>query len=196
MLLGANFTSSVVGLGYFWNMIEGKLYVTEDRIKRLELSMESVFLIISNSKTPLVKVRLLPCIVGQIISMQTVLGKMVQLRTRKLYRCIRASWNAPVKVTVEAVGELDYCRSNIRSINAKGQYVTPNLDSQILIYSDASGEGYRGYASYCDTVNANVATDSTYSGNISDTVKVNCEIYSNISDRHMECSEENECGFL
>ena len=64
-----------------------------------------------------------------------------------------------------------------------------------MIYSDASGEGYGGYASYCDTVNANVATDSTYSGNISDTVKVNCEIYSNISDRHTECSEENECGF-
>lgn len=106
-------------------MIEGKLYVTEDRIERLELSMESVFLIISNSKTPLVKVRLLACILGQIISMQTVLGKMVQLRTRELYRCIlsRPSWNAPVKVTVEAVGELDYWRSNVRSMNAKGQYV-------------------------------------------------------------------------
>ena len=129
--------------------------------------------------------------------MQTVLAKMVQLRTRKLYRRIlsRATWNAPVKVTVEAVGELDYWRSSVRSMNAKGQYVSPNLDSQILIYSEASGEGYGGYASYCDTVNANVATDSTYSGNISDTVKVNCKIHSNISDRHMECSEENECGF-
>ena len=64
-----------------------------------------------------------------------------------------------------------------------------------MIYSDASGEGYGGYASYCDTVNANVVTDSTYSGNVSDTVKVNCKIYSNILDRHMECSDENECSF-
>ena len=136
-------TLQAVWLGYFWNMMEGKIYVNEDSIKRLVLSMESVFLIISNSKTPLVKVRLLECIMGQIISMQTVLGKMVQLRTRELYRCSlsRTSWNATVKVTVEAVGELGYWRSNVRSMNAKGQYVSPNLDLQILIYSDASGEG-------------------------------------------------------
>ena len=64
-----------VWLGYHWNMAEGKLYVTLDRIKRLELSVESSLYSLSRCEIPLVKVRFLACIVGQIISMQAVLGK-------------------------------------------------------------------------------------------------------------------------
>ena len=76
-----------VWLGYYWNMAEGKLYATLDRIKRLEFSVESMLYSLSSCKVPLVKVRFLACIVGQIISMQAVLGKQVQLKTRELCRC-------------------------------------------------------------------------------------------------------------
>lgn len=71
---------------------------------------------------------------GQIISMQTVLGKIVQLKTRELYKCIltAASWNAPVKITEKAVSELRFWRQNLKSMNAKGQDVSPNLNAQIL----------------------------------------------------------------
>lgn len=136
-----------VWLGYYWNMAEGKLYVTLDRIKRLELSVESMLYSLSRCEVPLVKVRFLACIVGQIISMQTVLGKKVQLKTRELYRCImsRASWNAPVRLTEVAIAELDFWKNNVRSMNSKGQYIAPNVCTEISLYSDSSSEGYGGY---------------------------------------------------
>ena len=56
-------------------MAEGKLYVTLDRIKLLEFSVESMLYSLSRCKVPLVKVRFLACIVSQISSMQAVLGK-------------------------------------------------------------------------------------------------------------------------
>ena len=154
-----------IWLGYFWDMIEAKLYITKERITKLEFSIDSVFRIIANSMMPLVKVRLLACIVGQVISMQAVLGKIVQLKTRDLYRCImsRASWNAPVMLAVDAVRELEYWRTNVSSMNAAGQYVSPNLDSEILIYVDASGDGYGGYASYFDTVSTSLLAGSSFS---------------------------------
>ena len=77
-----------VWLGYFWNMIEGKLYVTEDRIRRIEVAIESLLSYIGECNVPLVKVKIIACVVGQIISMQTVLGKIVKPKTRALYRCI------------------------------------------------------------------------------------------------------------
>ena len=128
-------------------MAEGKLYVTLDRIKRLELSVESMLYSFGRCEVPLVKVRFLACIVGQIISMQAVLGKKVQLKTRDLYRCImsRASWNAPVRLTEVAIAELDFWKNNVRSMNSKGQYIAPNVCTEISLYSDASSEGYGGY---------------------------------------------------
>ena len=142
-------------------MLVGKIYITKERIKKLKFSIDSVLSVIANSKMPLVKVRFIACIVGQIISMQTVLGKIVQLNTRELYKSTmsRASWNAPIMLAIEAVRELEYWRANVSSMNSSGQYVSPNLDSEILIYSEASGDGYCGYASYFDTVDASVLVE-------------------------------------
>ena len=191
-------TLTAVWLGYFWNMIEGKLYVTEDRIRRLEVSLESLLSYIGIRNIPLVKVRMVACVVGQIISMQTVLGKIVQLKTRELYKCIlsRASWNAPVKITEKAVLELQFWRQNLKPMNAKGQNVSPNLDAQIFVYSDASNEGYGGYVSYFDSVfdNASVKdgrqpVESICVDSYSDVVKVDHRLYGNMSDRIMVCSE-------
>ena len=49
----------------------------------------------------LVHVKVLASVTGQIISLQSVLGNKVRLRTRELFNCInaRASWNAPVLVS-------------------------------------------------------------------------------------------------
>ena len=55
-------------------MLVGKIYITKERIKKLEFSLDSVLSVIANSKMPLIKVRFIACIIGQIISMQTVLG--------------------------------------------------------------------------------------------------------------------------
>ena len=54
--------------------------------------------------------RALASVVGQIISMQPVFGKLVWLRTRALHECIisRASWEAQVLVTEDALRELKF----------------------------------------------------------------------------------------
>ena len=49
---------------------------------------------------------------GQIISLhvQSVIGNKVRLRTREMFKCInsRASWNAPVLVSEEALAEIEF----------------------------------------------------------------------------------------
>ena len=179
-----------IWLGYFWDMLVGKIYITKERIKKLEFSLDSVLSVIANSKMLLVKVRFIACIIGQIISMQTVLGKIVQLKTRELYKSImsRASWNALVMLAIEAVRELEYWRANVSSLNSSGQYVSPNLDSEILIYSDASGDGYGGYASYFDTVDASVLVGSSYSSQLLGINGSNdsCDIGMELSHGHLE----------
>ena len=79
-------------------MVEGKLYVTDERVSRLEKSLQSLLRTVNACKVNLVMVRFLACIEGQVISMQAVFGKIVQLKTRSLYKFIqsRASWDAPV----------------------------------------------------------------------------------------------------
>ena len=68
-------------------------------------------------------------------------------------------------LAINAVRELEYWRMNVSSMNATGQYVSPNLDSEILIYVDASGDGYGGYryVSYFDAINAYLLAGSACS---------------------------------
>ena len=70
-------------------MVEGKLYVTDERVSRLEKSLQSLLSVVNACKANLVRLRLLACIVGQVISMQAVFGKIFQLKTRGLYNCIQ-----------------------------------------------------------------------------------------------------------
>ena len=81
-------------------------------------------------------------------------------------------------------------------MNAKGQNVSPNLDAQIFVYSDASNEGYGGYVSYFDSVFGNASVkdgrqpvESICVDSYSDVVKVDHRLYGNMSDRIMVCSE-------
>ena len=144
MCLGAFVASYLVGL-FLEYACRKNIYHRREN-KKLEILIDSVLSVIAKSKMPLIKVRFIACIIGQIISMQTVLGKIVQLKTRELYKSImsRASWNAPIMLAKEAVIELEYWRKNVSCMNSTGQYVSPNLDSEVLIYSDASGDGYGG----------------------------------------------------
>ena len=104
----------------------------------------------------------------------------------------RASWNAPIMLAKEAVIELEYWRANVSSMNSSGQYVSPNLDSEILIYSDASGDGYGGYASYFDTVDASVLIGSSYSSQLHGINDSNdsCDIGMELSHGHLESDDK------
>ncbi|MEW8545049.1 MAG: reverse transcriptase domain-containing protein [Candidatus Thiodiazotropha sp.] len=137
----------VVWLGHLLNMNEHKLYITEERIRRLEIFIDSIMFQLKGDNTDIVKVRLLASAVGQVISLQGVLGKSVRLRTRELYNCIlsKASWNAPVKVTQGAKNELIFWRENARLLNREGKQIKADAVFDLRMYADASSYGYGGY---------------------------------------------------
>ena len=78
----------ITWLGYFMWMGRGKFFTSEDRIKRLELSAKSMLCQLVKQELRIVLARFAASVAGQIISMQMVLGKIVRLRTRQLYKCI------------------------------------------------------------------------------------------------------------
>ena len=136
-----------IWLGYLLDMTCGKVYVTGERIARLEAAIESCLYQMQVSGSGLMKVRFLASIVGQIISLQTVVGKLVSLRTRALYECIlsRASWNAPVFVTKEAIEELVYWQMHAKVLNKAGRSIKENLNCDVEVFCDASADAYGGY---------------------------------------------------
>ncbi|MCG7876286.1 MAG: reverse transcriptase domain-containing protein, partial [Candidatus Thiodiazotropha endolucinida] len=60
-------------LGYVWNFVKGLLYATEERIGRLEATLDSLLFQLRADKVSLVPVRYLACVVGQIISLQNAI---------------------------------------------------------------------------------------------------------------------------
>ena len=136
-----------VWLGHILDTAENKLYITEERIKRLEVSIDSAIFQMRLDKVNLLNVKVLAAFVGQVISMQGVLGKIVRLKTRELYKCIlsRASWKAPVLVSKEAIQELSFWRRNASGMNTEGKAIERNTFFEVSLFSDASSSGYGGY---------------------------------------------------
>lgn len=137
----------VTWLGHNINMSVGKLFITEERIDRLEMAIQSLLYQFERDLYSLIPVRALASVVGQIISLQNVIGKKVRLMTRELYSCIlsRASWNAPVLVTDEAKSELLFWKENARSLNASGKNLSTKTFIEACLFADASSKGYGGY---------------------------------------------------
>lgn len=134
-------------LGHTLDFVANKLYISEERICRLEMSVRSLLFQISSDKLNLVQVRALAGVVGQIISLQSVLGKIVSRMSRYLYKCIvsRVSWNALVKVSPEAVAELQFWQKSARSLNNGGKVLRQNVVATFCMYTDASAVGYGGF---------------------------------------------------
>ena len=84
--------------------------------------------------------KFLASVVGQIVSLISVLGKQVCLRSRYLYKCIlsKTSWKACVFVTPKAVDELKFWRMNAREINKLGKQVHKQEVFEVTVYTDAS----------------------------------------------------------
>ncbi|MCG7875782.1 MAG: reverse transcriptase domain-containing protein [Candidatus Thiodiazotropha endolucinida] len=137
----------VTWLGHFLDMKEAKLYITEERIKRLETAIDSMIYQIDKDQYNLIHVKVLASVVGQIISLQNVVGTKVRLLTRHMYKCIlsKASWNAPVVITTEARAELNFWKTNVRGINSHGKSINGKSFYQLCLFTDASSSGYGGY---------------------------------------------------
>lgn len=137
----------VIWLGHYLDMIEGKMFITEERISRLERAIDSLIYQIERDLYSLIHVRVLASVIGQIISLQNVIGKKVRLMTREMYSCIlsRASWNAPVVVTDKAKAELLFWRKEARILNNSGKTISKYLLYEACLFADASNSGYGGY---------------------------------------------------
>ena len=134
----------IVWMGYVWNSVSGTIQVTNERICRTESLLNELITEVTDGNV-ILPVRKIARIIGQLISMQSAVGHLVRLRTRSLYICVqtRASWDAPVMVSSEALGELIFWKENLRSLNESS--FTDELDIEKSIFCDASGAGFGGY---------------------------------------------------
>lgn len=89
--------------------------MTYERMQRFEMLLISVVGHVTEGRTR-IQVRKLACLVGLLMSLKFAVGTAVSLRSRPLYACIyqRASWNAPVSVTADALSELIFWKENVK----------------------------------------------------------------------------------
>ena len=125
-------------------MHQNLLFITDERIQRLLRRIDSILKTLENQKIPLIHVKSLANVVGQIISLQSVVGNKVRLMTRGLFACIntRASWNAPVLVTQGGINELHFWKNNIEKLNEIGKHIKDECLGFYSVYLDASRRIY------------------------------------------------------
>lgn len=140
----------VVWLGHLIDMEKNRLFISDERIQRLQTKLNSVLFQIRSDKYNIIHVKVLASATGQIISLQSVIGNKTRLKTRELFNCInaRASWNAPVRVTEAALLELVFWKENIISLNSQGKSLKDKNVCLFNIFADASATGYGGYVEY------------------------------------------------
>ncbi|VDI63463.1 Hypothetical predicted protein [Mytilus galloprovincialis] len=133
-------------IGLVWDMEFGKLRVSSERIDRLVDVISKILFCVGKGKM-LHNAKFVAGIVGQIISMQAVLGNLVRLRTRELYNCIllRASWKSLVALTAPAVEELRYWLNSVTQLNEQGNDLHESDVCDLVAFTDASEVGFGGY---------------------------------------------------
>ncbi|CAG2229896.1 unnamed protein product [Mytilus edulis] len=133
-------------IGLVWDMEFGKLRVSSERIDRLVDVISKILFCVGKGKM-LHSAKFVAGIVGQIISMQAVLGNLVRLRTRELYNCIllRASWKSLVALTAPAVEELRYWLNSVTQLNEQGNDLHESDVCDLVAFTDASEVGFGGY---------------------------------------------------
>ena len=132
-----------VWLGMVLDLIEGKFYGTEERIRSLkEALMEVVNGYNSEGK---IFVKTLASVTGKLISLHLAIGNLVRIMTRSMFHVInkRRHWFDKVSLTDEAMEEVNFWIENIDDVN--GLKFKPDFKWGRLVYSDASGVGYGGF---------------------------------------------------
>ena len=75
---------TVTWLGYFLYTNSGNFYIAYDKIKRIQMELHYFLTQMQNQELSIVLAKFAALVVGQIISTQLVLGKIVRLNTREL----------------------------------------------------------------------------------------------------------------
>ncbi|XP_033729387.1 uncharacterized protein LOC117318520 [Pecten maximus] len=144
-------SQDVTWLGYTWAMIEGVLRVSTDRVDRLVSLLKHTMSLVCSRGQLLFSARYIASIVGLVISMHSVIGSTVRLRTRELSASLltRASWNAGVFLSAEALNEIEFWLSNVQTLNDKGSTLRESNKCSKVICTDASEVGYGGFVIPC-----------------------------------------------
>ena len=120
-------------LGFHWDFAQGLLSIPKNKISVLLASIGEV----SSSRVD--TTRMLAQVTERIISCMLVFGHICKIMTKELHSVIvgRASWNARVFLTVEAISELNHWCANARALNSRPFFYPVNVPDHI-VYSDAS----------------------------------------------------------
>uniref|UniRef100_A0A7M5XH70 Reverse transcriptase domain-containing protein n=1 Tax=Clytia hemisphaerica TaxID=252671 RepID=A0A7M5XH70_9CNID len=118
---------------------ENKTYsISEKRIASLLKSLEVIF-----DNPTRTSARQLSCVAGKIVSTKFVLGNVIRLKTRLIYKLIesRVSWDKRINITYfhDVLRELLFWKLNVRELNRRPirKYEIPDLK----VFSDASATG-------------------------------------------------------
>ena len=124
-------------VGYYWKTVSGTYHVRERRVKKLKGFLEELKALRGCTA------RKLAALVGQIISMQPVLGDIARLKTRncQIAVAIAQHWEQKVTLGENIKGELEFWSGNIDRLNTKDCFQTDKPLEVDLVESDASGSG-------------------------------------------------------
>lgn len=147
-------------LGLHWNTEKGQVHISNDRVHRLIFCLDTIHGEVQKNVLYF-RAKFLAKIVGQIISMKVVFGDIVRMKTRFLYYCIssKASWEAQVKITADALREIEFWRKSVSILNGNGcsiDFVSASNVCSLFLYCDASDVGFGGYFECINDDNDNV----------------------------------------
>ena len=134
-------------LGYFLCMKTGRFFISSERIDRTEASIKDMLCQLEAQQYQIVPAKFAASVVGRIMSAQAVIGKIVRMKTRELYRCIdsRVSRQSPIYISEKAKNELKFWSLNLRVLNDKGRDIKEKDAFEVALFADASSDGYGGY---------------------------------------------------
>ena len=129
-------TQVITWLGTVLNTSTSEISATCKRITSLQEDLAAL-LAISSSCHP---VRKLASVCGKIISLRSCVGDVSRLMSRNLFAVINTAptWNSYVRLSSEALAELNFWKSNVASLNGIPIWPIRHKPSKI-VYSDASG---------------------------------------------------------
>ena len=128
-------------LGFIMDLRSGTLQVPPKRVDTLKQLLNDTI-----AKKFVVSARHLSRITGSLVSMGLALGPVARLWTRALYRdiCQTVHWDMPFLISQESQAEVQFWRVNFDT----GGYPiwSPSPKVEVITYSDASGQGWGGFA--------------------------------------------------
>jgi len=130
-----------------WLGITVDLYLTKFYIPDEKILSTLCFINYLLQNLTFVSARSLAQLSGKLIAMKFVMGDVVQLKTRSIYRLIASSssWDKKLNIKDEnqVINELIFWRDNLSSLNYR--HFTTYQIPKILVFSDASSKGIAAY---------------------------------------------------